>query len=230
MFCKSCGAEIQDGAEFCPKCGKRTLGAIASPTGNIPSGSSFSLPSIGSQGQQPKQAASRKAGGNAPSKKVIVLAAAFIVVAAVILAGAMALRRGGSKKDYSVVGVWQSNDSNLSQLEDCIVGLMVTEGGCPETIAYMIMDELGLGWLDEITLTLTESGRIYIGARDVSVGVGTITYEDMGNGRLLLSFTADVSVFGTGTSVTVSYNAKYSVDKDSMTLDLFGCKLDFDRQ
>ena len=129
--------------------------------------------------------------------------------------------------EVSLVGEWKSDD--LVTLENAFEDMLI-EQGIPGWIASLLVDEMGFGELSELTLRFTGNGSILIGAGDVSVGIGTFTYDKLGEGRLVLKYNLDASVLGFGVPVSIAYTSDYTLTADSMEMDFFGCRISFTRK
>ena len=224
MFCKKCGSSIKDDAAFCPKCGEMTGKMKPQTTSSVLTGMAmgFGQPMV----QQTQNLEQKKDFKLSVNQKKMVLTVGIIIIVIAVIAGIIALIIGLAannkeevEAEYSIVGEWKSED--LMDLEEMWIGIL-EEGGVSRGVADLALSFTSIGKFAEATFTFTPSGYIYVGD-DVSLNFGSFSYEDMGNGKMLLKFDAsDLSIIGISIPVSVSYTAKYSVDKDSMTIDFFG--------
>lgn len=210
MFCNGCGSNIKDGTVFCPKCGQRLK----------------KLPE--------ESRAFTSAVPNAPQKQLSVLQIhkkAVIVVAGIVvilLILILAISKRGSGEDreaYSLVGIWTSEDA--VNLENAVSKLLSEEAGLPDWAIDTVMELTGISYLSDVTVTFDEYGGLRVGGGGIAVTVGTFSYEKINDNTLSLKYALDVPIVG---EVSIAYQAKYSLGKDRLTLDLFGVKAKFRRQ
>lgn len=228
MFCKKCGREIKDNAAFCPYCGTGVLREKTVKEFYTTSDLTTSFLTGKEQGKaQEKQ-------GEATGKRNLAIAiggAAILIffVVLIVLLSKSPWEEYGEKdeeaeetEEYSVVGEWTCDD--FSEVGTCLTNLVSEKEG------YLAGEFVASLWddtIEEVTFTVTESGKIAVGAYGVSVVVGDITYEILSSDRLMLAYTVDIPIVGN--SITVAYNADYEVTAQEMTLDCFGAEITLDR-
>ncbi len=227
MFCKKCGKAIKDNAAFCPFCGE----AVRKPTAaqEFKGVNNLTTSFLTENKQEKAHDKHVSVNWKAIDKRSLLLAVSGIVIF-VFFAGLITLL---SKKpwerhdedeeiEYSVVGEWTCED--FSEVGACLADLVTEEAGY---MAGEFVEELWSETVGAVTFTVTESGKIRIGAHDVSVSVGEITYEFISSDRIILEYTVDIPFLGN--SVTISYNADYHVKAHEMTLDCFGAEITLER-
>lgn len=224
MFCKKCGSNIKDDAAFCPKCGEKTgkmKPQTASPVlTEMPM--SFGQPMM--QQTQNVEQKQKKDFKLSEDQKKIALTVGIVIAVIAVIAGIIALIIGLTSKKNTIVGEWKSQD--MVDLADAISGLLEAQGFSGWE-AELVSGALGMA-ADKVTLTFTESGNMRIKIGSVSPSIGKFTYEDLGD-EIIINFECDATVFGFGIPINFSYTAKYDVDGDTMTLDLFGYRTKFKR-
>lgn len=217
MYCKKCGNDIKDGVGFCPKCGEKVEAFSGKAPANMQPGMSWA-----GTGTLPAQ---KKPGLTGGQKKMIVIAAGVVVVVLLLIFLIPRLGRGEEQVVYSLTGTWYSEDA--VNLENAISGLLSEEAGLEDWIVDSVMEMTGLSYLGDITVTFDESGGLWLGGGGLAITIGSFSYQKMEDNTLMLKYAIDVPVVG---EIAVSYQAKYTLDKDSLTLDLFGQKAKFRRQ
>jgi len=210
MFCKKCGQEIKEGVKYCPKCGNETE-------------STLSPARAGSQAIQFQQSGRSDQKKNNRKRIVYLCTAVAVIVLAGIIIGLLIKKK--QDEEATIIGEWVSDD--LVNLEDAIENIL--EGAGVPSLAADLVKLTSLGRLGELTLTFTNSGEILAGMDGMSLGVGKITYEEISEGRLLLKFELDASILGTSIPIEAGYTADYTVSKNSMEIDFFGCEISFTR-
>lgn len=224
MFCKKCGSSMKDDAAFCPKCGEKT-GKMKPQTSSpalMGMPMDFGQPMV--QQTQNVEQKQKKDFKLSKSQKKIALTVGIIIAVIAVIAGIVALIIGLISKKNTIVGEWKSQD--IVDLADAFSGLL-EEQGFSGWEAELISSALGMA-ADNITLSFTESGNMRIKIGPVSPSIGKFTYEDLGD-KIVINYECDATVFGIGIPINVSYTAKYDVDGDTMTLDLFGYRTKFKR-
>lgn len=224
MFCKKCGSNIKDDAAFCPKCGERTGKMKPQTAPPVLTGMPMSFGQPMAQQTQTVGQKPEKRFNLSESQKKLMMKIGIAVVIVAVIVGIIAMIVNLVSKKNTIVGEWKSQD--LVDLADAFEGLLEAEGFSGWE-AELVVGVLGIA-ADEITMTFTESGRVDLKIGGFSVNVGTFTYEDMGD-EVALNYDCDASVFGIGIPIHLSYTAKYNVDGDTMTLDLFGYRTKFRR-
>lgn len=224
MFCKKCGSSMKDDAAFCPKCGEKT-GKMKPQTSSpvlteMPM--SFGQPMV--QQTQNVEQKQKKDFKLSEDQKKIALTVGIVIAVIAVIAGIIVLIIGLTSKKNTIVGEWKSQD--MVDLAGAISELLEAQG-IAEWQAELVAAALGTA-ADNITMTFTESGNMRIKIGSVSPSIGKFTYEDLGD-EIIINFECDATVFGFGIPINLSYTAKYSVDGDSMTLDLFGYRTKFSR-
>lgn len=220
MFCKKCGKEVKDGAGFCPKCGEKVNAVSGQAQAPAAMGAGMAWTGASAVPVQTQ----KKPGLTDEQKKGIVIAAGAAVVALVLILLVVRLLRGGNES-YSLVGTWNSEDA--VNLEKAIANLLSEEAELDDWAIDGIMEMTGLSSLGDVTVTFDEDGSLWIGGEDISFTIGVFSYQKINKNTLMLKLTLDVPVVG---ELSASYRAKYSLGKDSLTLDLFGAKAEFTRQ
>lgn len=223
MFCKKCGKSIKDNAVFCPYCGGQIKKKeVSLKTGVEPGRITTSFLTEKEQGRT--QIRYLVSGWKEEDKKKLIAGICggvivILLICMIILLVGKSAKEKSDEKEASVIGEWSSEDlSNLGSIMGEAVG-----GMSGEAVAFVIGDALG-----EATITFSENGNLYISFYDVSVTLGKFTYELISGSRMRLAYEIEIPVLGN--AVTLSYNASYKVNKDTMTLDFFGQKITLDRQ
>lgn len=223
MFCKKCGKSIKDNAVFCSYCGGQ-IRKNEDPlkTGWKPSGLTSSFLTEKEQGQSKIEHFANRL-KEEDKKKLLGIICLGIIVLLFICIIVFVIGKGekgkNSEKDYLVTGEWSSQDlSNLGSIMGEAVG-----GLKGDAVALAIGDALG-----EATITFSDAGNLYVSFHNVSVTIGSFTYELISDSRMRLAYEIEIPVLGN--TVTLSYNADYKVNKNTMTLDFFGQKITLDRK
>lgn len=217
MYCKKCGNDIKDGASFCPKCGEK----VEVLSGKTPASMQPGMPWAGT-GTLPAQ---KKPGLTGGQKKVTGIAVGAVVVVLLLIFLISRLGRGEEQVVYSLTGTWYSEDA--VNLENAISSLLSEKAGLEGWIVDSVMEMTGLSYLGDITVTFDESGGLWLGGGGLAITIGSFSYQKIDDNTLMLKYAIDVPVVG---EIAVSYQAKYTLDKDRLTLDLFGQKAKFRRQ
>ncbi len=214
MFCKKCGSTVKDGADFCPKCGERL---------NHSKGS-MSLSGSPSVLTQTALGALKLQTMNVKGKKLLITGG--IVTLLVVLFLIFQMISGGGKASYSLEGTWTSEDA--ADIENAMRNLMLNEAGIPEWTVDMIMETTGAEYLGDAYVTFSEDGGLWFGGgTGLAVSIGSFSYEKISDSALMLKYSLSLPFVG---DISASYQAKYSVSKDKLTLDLFGIRAKFRRQ
>ncbi|MCM1386628.1 MAG: zinc-ribbon domain-containing protein [Bacillus sp. (in: Bacteria)] len=226
MFCKKCGQKIKDGVKYCPKCGNETGSVLPQmQAGGQPL--SFQQ-SVSFRQSSPVQQEKRTDKGKAIDRRILFvgIGIAVIVLAAVIIGLIMKAGQEDSEEDATIIGEWISDDFvNMgTYMED-----VFEEVGVPDWAIDFVMEQTGLNTMGTLTLTFTGSGKILLGVDGVSMSFGSMTYEELREGRIVLKYDVNATVLGFGVPVSVAYTSDYTIDKDSMEMDFFGCKIKFSR-
>lgn len=229
MFCKNCGSNIKEGSGFCPKCGS-SIGAA------VPAGGGMPLQGFQMMSERPEEkATSRREMGNAGKKIVLILC--IVLAAVVVIAGIVALVSHLLKAEepeieytaeepeieYTIIGEWVSTEDG--SLVNALAALL--EEKDMGNMADSMIEFMGLGGKGNINLCFTENGNMYLGMDNVFPRVGSFTYEDMGGNSVMMNYNLDLSAYGFNVPLSLSYKAKYRVNEDGLTIDLFGEKVDF---
>lgn len=243
MFCDKCGSQIKDGAQFCPKCGKKTgkahmqTGKSAAP--GVPSagwgmGADLSkvnpiqnpMFSMNPAQNQNTSAAKREIPQKAIMYGVIALAAVCFIAVLGIVVGV--LLKNGQK--HSVTGEWISDES--VDMGNVLKEFLIEECDCGEWTAEQLVSLAGINEEGGLAVTFSgSSGKIRLGVDDVSFGLNMFSYDDLGNGRMSLNLDlSSIPVVGVALPASVSYTAKYEVSKDKLVIDFFGTKIHFTRR
>lgn len=234
MFCKNCGSAVKDGIRFCPKCGNATAGNESRNGGASGAGGEFGFAWEGNGresfgytgtgnavGTPGAGAVQKKANGG---KKLLVIIAAVAVVAAVLFA----VWRHNANKKYSIVGEWVSAGSvDMGVLIDAILEENDISGLWAETFRTALGSWYGV--TDNLAFVFYDRGEFGITLGGVGVSVLDTTYELMPNGKLNLNFgfagiLKQIPIKG------LSFNVKCKVGKDTMTMEMFGSKFEFQRK
>lgn len=204
MICSNCGSVVEEETVFCPNCGNR----IKQPM----------------ETQEQDNAESALVKRFDKSKLLAVGIVLAVVVFTVGLVIGLVLSKK-SQKENSLVGEWHSQD--LIDLGDILEEKLEDQG-----INTMIAGALGSmleSMEGKLNLTMTENGNLYIGTGDLLLSIGEFTYENIGDGTILLVWRGDISVLGIGTQVAIAYRSEYELDGDILHLDLFGFDATFVR-
>lgn len=236
MFCKKCGQEIKVGVKYCPKCGNEVGSGLPQIQRGSQAGSSyqpvqsvrFDLNGQFQQNSQPKQDSNK---GNENNKRILFLCIGItvIVLAAVLIA---LFVRGRDKEpeeedvEVSLVGEWKSDD--IVNLEAYMRNILIEEG-VPSIAAGYVIELMGMDSWSELTLTFTNSGSILVGMDGVSLSVGTFTYEELSEGRLLLNYQLNASVLGTSIPISIVRTGDYTLNGNSLEMEFFDCWISFTR-
>lgn len=236
MFCKKCGQEIKAGVKYCQKCGNEVGSVLPQMQGGSQASSSyqpmqpvrFDPNGQFQENSQPKLDSNK---GNENNKRILFLCIgiAVIVLAAVLIALFVRGRDKGPEEEeveVSLVGEWKSDD--LVNLKSYMRSILI-EKGVPGIAADFVIEQMGMDSLGELTLTFTDSGSILVGMDGVSLSVGTFTYEELSEGRLLLNYQLNASILGTSIPISIAYAADYTLERDSLGMDFFGCWISFSR-
>lgn len=236
MFCKKCGQELKAGVKYCQKCGNEVGSGLPQMQGGSQAGSTyqpvqpvrFDLNGQFRRNSQPKQDSNK---GNENNKRILFLCVgiAVIVLAVVLIALFVRGRNEETEEEeaeVSLVGEWKSDD--IVNLEAYMRDILIEEG-VPSIAVGWVIEQMGMDSLGELTLTLTNSGTILAGMDGVSLSVGTFTYEELSEGRLLLSYQLNASILGTSLPISITYTADYTLERDSLEMDFFGCWISFTR-
>lgn len=233
MFCKKCGNSMGEGVEFCPKCGNKVENKTKNIS-NVPPFGEFENFSFVKQTEQKNAEQGRASAKLSPEQKkragiiIVIIIAALIATAAIVMGMSGALKKDEEDEQEAVItGEWESD--GLVSLEDNLREWLI-DSGISSEIAEGIVELAGLDQLGTLILTFTEKGNVYIGIGDVSAGLGTLTYEKLGENTLLIKYELDASVLGIGIPISTSYSTKYEVYGDKMILDLFGGEISFTRR
>lgn len=212
MFCKSCGSNIKDGVAFCPKCGSSTGTKIitAPAESGIPQEFQMTLPSLGEKEKNVRKTE------NAGKKRILVFAIALAVVIVAVV-GISSL----TASKYTIVGEWISTEEG--SLVNVLANMLKEEGLNVDGLIRL----MGLDGVGRINLQFTENGNMYLGISNVFPSVGSFTYEDLGGKSVMINYNLDVSAYGFGVPISLSYRAKYRIDKDGLSIDLFGKTFEF---
>lgn len=224
MFCNNCGTRVEDEDLFCPNCGARLEQSNDSLNdGIIYTTETAPVVAKGSKGVSNFKKITKK-----KNFKWFVLGGAVCCVVLVIVLLILNGRR------YSVVGEWKSKD--LLQVGDMIVEILVDDVGVPYDMADYVVDTLGLNIGDYISFDFEgddESGYIYPYFHNFTVKlIGDFTYKMVDDTHMRLNFEADIEIPKVGLSipVSISYKAKYAVTRNTLSLDIFGYTVQFERQ
>lgn len=239
MFCKNCGSSIKDGTKFCPKCGKPAAGAgVQSGTdsgiggvfgftkagnGTGAGGGNFSFANAGNSGGMSGISAIRKEAGSRKNLWIILAAVAVVAIVAVL-----AVWRHNSTRQYSIVGEWESVD--LVDMEELIDAAIEAENlsGWQANLVRSAFDAWYVA-ADNLTFVFYERGDFSITLGGVGISLLDTTYEQMPNGKLNLNFGLN-GILKQLPVNEISYDAKCSVGKNKMTIELFGIELKFRRK
>lgn len=237
MFCKNCGSTVQDGIRFCPKCGKATAGRARRNGAASGAGREFGYAGVGSGMENfgytgTGNAAGMSGAGGARAKAadanklfMIVAAVAVVVVAMTVF---FAVRRNNADKNASIVGEWVSTSTvDMGGLLDAVL----EANGISGMGAQMIRSALD-AWYninDNLALVFYERGDFGITFGGAGVTVLDMTYEQMPNGKLNMN----IGFNGILKQIPIkglSFNVKCKVKKDTMTMEVFGSELQFQRR
>ena len=155
----------------------------------------------------------------------IILAVAAVVV---VIVAVLAVRHRNSARQYTIVGEWVSTDLvDMGELVDAVIEAEGFSGWQASLIrtAFSRWYEV----LDNVTFVFYERGEFGITVGGIGVDVLEMTYEQMPNGKLNLNFGL-TGILKQIPINRISYNAKCRVQKDKMTLELFGLNLKFRRK
>lgn len=221
--CKKCGNTVRDNACFCPKCGTK----IQNPASKQDSFPNFV--SGGFQTDYNSPIGHKKAGWNVAQKRNLMIAISVLMGVVLLVIGIRVLGNGKDNEKenekYSLIGTWYSEDT--VNLEKGIREVLEDKAGLSNGMIDAVMELSGLDYLGDIAITFTESGGMRFSASKVSFEVGKFSYEDIGNNTMLLKYGLQVPVVG---DISIAYEAKYTLKKDSLTLDLFGVETKFRRK
>lgn len=229
MFCKNCGSNVKDGASFCPQCGSSISVATPLAGGWNPQGLQTTAYSV--ETERKASTSSRKF---LPVLGIVLAVIAVVavvtvvgiaVVVKIVAVGANAFRTAEEQlqAEYTIVGDWVSPEDH--SLVDVLTNMLAEQG--LGDVAGSVVQAMGLDGKGQIGLCFTENGKMYLGVDDVYVSIGSFSYEDMGGNHVMMNYSLDFSAFGFNVPIALSYKARYQVDRDSLTLDLFGEEIDF---
>jgi len=133
----------------------------------------------------------------------------------------------------NIVGVWNGSEKELVNgvVDAASMGLKEVGIGIPADISDIVIECLGFDEEEEVVITFTESGGIFLseeGAGGISVNI--FSWDDMEDGSILLK--ADLSEFpviGEYIPVSVSYPCSYELKGDILTIDFFGTEITLER-
>lgn len=222
MFCNKCGKEIAGQARFCPICGQECA----------PKKEDFVFQSyVDTANQNPKKENLKiSLEDRKRLLQIAGIAAAIILVLVLVVVCIHHFVSGKSAEEasenFTIVGEWKS--VTLMDMGEIFETALVSEAGLSEGIAETVVELSGIDNMEEIALTFTEGGNIYISSHGVGVGLGSMTYELLGD-KVCLQYSLDASAFGFNMPINISYTGKYKVDKDGMSLELFGYEMKFVR-
>ena len=204
MICSNCGGVVEEETVFCPNCGNRIKQTMET--------------------QEQDKAESALVKRFVKSKLLAVgIVLALVIFTVGLFIGLSLLKK--TQKTNSLVGEWHSQD--LIDLGDILEEKLEDQG-----INTMIAGALGSmleSMEGKLNLTMTENGNLYMGTGDLLLSIGEFTYEDIGDGTMLLVWRGDISVLGIGTQVAIAYRSEYELDGDILHLDLFGFDATFVR-
>ena len=217
MFCKSCGKEIKNTADFCSFCG---IKIVKSQTyGN---GSTLAVPNF--QAVENVQETTKKKLSLFQSEKmlpIIILLLCFVCVLSVFLVI-------NSKKEYPLEGEWKSDD--LTVLPE-IIYEYVQSKEYPVEFADVIVEMLALDDIGEaMTLVFTEDNKILLIMNGVTLGSDLLSYQKIGENKILLQFEWNGSILGTSIPISIGYTGEYKVNKNKLSIDFFGYDVRMTRQ
>lgn len=178
MICSNCGGVVEEETVFCPNCGNRIKQTMET--------------------QEQDKAESAVVKRFDKSKLLAVGIVLALVIFTVGLFISLSLLNK-TQKTSSLVGEWHSQD--LIDLGDILEEKLKDQG-----INTMIAGALGSmleSMEGKLNLTMTENGNLYIGTGDLLLSIGEFTYEDIGDGTILLVWRGNISVLGIGNRMVV---------------------------
>lgn len=169
--------------------------------------------------------------GNDRKKLFFLVAAALLLflVAVIAIKVVSSLKKEDQEEEvYTVAGEWSSRD--MLNLEEIFMEMLVYEAGLDANTASLVAGLLGLEDGESVvSFWFTDSGVVHMSVEGLAVGADHLTYEILDDDTMLLRFEWSVTVFGTTIPINISYLSDFTVDKNRLTLDLFGYKTNFDR-
>lgn len=219
MFCKKCGKNIKDTTSFCPYCGCQIKKNKESK--NINNETSVLVPSVLTEKEKEKiqKRWLIKNPMEENGRGWLWVIGVFIILILATSLTFIFVRKQKQTDDietYSIIGEWSSED--LSDLGS-IMSKAAGDNGW--IIDGIIGDALG-----EVTVTFLESGSIILSCYDLSMSIGTFTYEIIGDNKMMLIY----EVTAWNNPVRISYSTNYKVSEHRMTLDFFGEKITLNRE
>ncbi len=224
MFCNNCGTRVEDEDLFCPNCGVR----LEQSNNDIANNGIYNTsPMTKNRTQERLKTEITKWVPERKNLKWLVIGIGAIFALLVLVFFIV------NSKHSTVVGEWKSKD--LLQVGELAKEILVEEAGVSESMADIIVSVTGLGVGDHLTFDFEgddESGYIYPSFHNFSAKfIGDFTYKIVDDNRMKLAYEAniDIPMFGS-IPIDISYRAKYSVKRDTLSLDLFGYTVQFVRQ
>lgn len=216
MFCKSCGKEIKDTDDFCSFCGIKIV-----KTQNYGISNSLVVSNFQTLGDVPQTS---KKGSFLKNRKmflIIILLLFFLCVFTVLLVI-------NSQKEYPLEGEWKSDD--LTVLPEVIRGYVKDEG-YPVEIADIVVEMLALDDIGEdLIIVFTEDNRILLIMNGITVGSDLLSYQKIGENKILLQFEWNGTILGTSIPISAGYTGEYKVDNNKLSIDFFGYDVRMTRQ
>lgn len=226
MFCESCGKEIRNTNAFCPFCGNKTNGLKWDGSKETQNTLNFKFDNM-SAVTGTKEAYIKKKASSASSKKTLPVIA-IVIFAVLFLGGLSVFLLGNTRKEYSIEGEWKSDD--LDVLPE-IVREYVQNEGYPIEIADILIEMLMLDDIGKnVTIAFTEDNKILLIVNGVTLGSDLLSYQKVGDGKLLLQFEWKGSILGTSIPLSFGYTGEYEVKKTSLSIDFFGYDIRMTRQ
>lgn len=194
------------------------------------------------------------------NKQTIIVGTSIAVIVITLIIGIITLNSSNvgikeKKAEDTLTGEWNALDPpNISDLLNTIV----ENNGIPKEFLdifgppiYQLAKIIILDNIYMEKIIFTDNGNMYLSFGELSGGklsinIGTITYSDIGNNKLLINYMVgnvsgeltgglDIVVASGSASGSVSipgsisYVSTYSIEGDLLTLDLFGYETTFQR-
>ena len=133
-----------------------------------------------------------------------------------------------SQKEYPLEGEWKSDD--LTVLPEIIRGYVQKEG-YPVELADIVVEMLSLDDIGEdLIIVFTEDNRILLIMNGITVGSDLLSYQKIGENKILLQFEWKGTILGTSIPISAGYTGEYKVDKNKLSIDFFGYDVRMTRQ
>lgn len=221
MFCKSCGKEIKNESDFCSYCGTKINKPHSYHNSHSQTFPDFELKD---NFTIEPHVAPRKTTSVLKNKKlspIIILILCFVCIFSVFLLINI-------KKEYPIEGEWISDD--LIVLPE-VVREYVQNEGYPEVIADVLIEMLSLDDIGtNMTIIFTEDNKILLTMKGISFGSDLLSYQKVGENKILLQFEWSGSIAGTSIPISIGYTGKYKVEKNKLLIDFFGYDVQMTRQ